>query len=187
MAGPVGRRQGYSSNLGVRSFLVWWQALFEGDGATTAIWELVVFWWQTQLEGDRATTAIWELEFLGDRPGWKMTGLHLQSGFSRFSLVASWKASGLHLHFGELVFTCGLAQFNFNVWPVFSWRQALENSLSVALSTLLAGQPMYVLGYCAAVSGSEMEWDGVACFLGLGLSAVSTLWNEWALLHVYFL
>ena len=32
-----------------------------------------------------------------------------------------------------------------------------------------------------------MVWDGVACFLGFGLSAVCTLWNEWALLHVYFI
>ena len=55
----------------------------------------------------------------------------------------------------------------------------LENSLSVALSTFSlagwptelagpAGQPMFVLVYCAAVSGSEMDCDGVACFPGFG-------------------
>ena len=31
-----------------------------------------------------------------------------------------------------------------------------------------AGQPMFVLVYCAAVSGSEMDCDGVACFPGFG-------------------
>ena len=55
----------------------------------------------------------------------------------------------------RFVVVAGLGHLN--VRPGFSWRRALENSLSVALSTLLAGQPMYVLVYCAAVSGSEME------------------------------
>ena len=77
VAGPVGRRQGYNSNLGTRDFLVagpvkrrkgyncnlgtrdfWGQAQLEGDRATTAIWELEIFWWQTQLENERATTVI---------------------------------------------------------------------------------------------------------------------------------
>ena len=31
-----------------------------------------------------------------------------------------------------------------------------------------AGQPMFVLVYCAAVSGSEMDCDGAACFPGFG-------------------
>ena len=39
---------------------------------------------QAQLEDDRATTAIWELEIFGGRPSWKVTGLQLQSGNSRF-------------------------------------------------------------------------------------------------------
>ena len=104
-AGPVGRRQGYNCNLGTRDF--WWQAQFEGDRATTAIWDLEIFWWQAQLKGERATTAIWELEIFwwqaqleGDRATtaiWELeifwwqvlscctaTGLLLQSGNSTF-------------------------------------------------------------------------------------------------------
>ena len=86
---------------------------------------------------------------LGGRPSWKMTGLQVQSGYSRFSLVA------------------GLAQFDCNVRPGFSWRRALENSLSVALSTLLSGQPMYVLVYCAALSLREVRWSEMESHVSL--------------------
>ena len=65
---------------------------------------------------------------------------------------------------------CGLGQFYCKVWPVSSWRRALEHSLSVALSPQLRW--------------SEMEW---LVSLVWGLSAGSTLWNEWILLHVYSL
>ena len=93
--------------------------------------------------------------------GWQAqleNGLQLQSGYSRFSLVA------------------GLAQFDCNVRPEFSWRRALENSWQWPCPPC-----------CPASQCMWRCWDGVACFLGLGLSAVCTLWNEWALLHVYFL
>ena len=91
VAGLVGRRQGYNCDLGTRDF--WGRAQLEGDRAATAIWELVVFWWQTNCYlGTRV---------LGGRPSWEMTGLELQSGYSRFSLVA------------------GLAQFDCNVRPGF--------------------------------------------------------------------
>ena len=48
------------------------------------------------------------------------------------------------------------------VWPVSSRRRALEHSLSVA-PCLPSCWPanVYVLVYCAAISGSEMEWDGL--------------------------
>ena len=63
----------------------------------------------------------------------------------------------VYLWAGPFLLRCGIC-----VRPGFSWRRALENSLSVALSTLLAGHPMYVLVYCAAnfveVRWSEMEW-----------------------------
>ena len=114
----------------------WWRAQLEGDRAATATANSWFVWWQTIAT---ATTAIWELEFWVVEPVGKWTATVMQSGYSRFSLVA------------------GLALFDCNVRPRFSWRRALENYLSLALSTLLSGQPMYVLVYCAAVSGSEME------------------------------
>ena len=67
-------------------------------------------------------------QLLGGRPNWKMTGLQLQSGYSRFSLVAGWPSS-----------------------------TAIENSLSVALSTLLSGQPMY--SSCIALLSPEVRWS----------------------------
>ena len=87
-------------------------------------------WWQTKAT---ATTAIWELEFwvVGPVGKWATTAIWVVGFF--------WW------------------QFDCNVRPGFSWRRALENYLAMALSTLLSGQPMYVLVYCAAVSGSEME------------------------------
>ena len=90
MAGPVGKRQGYNFNLGTRDF--WGQAQFEGDKATTAIWELEIFWWQAQVKGERAATAIWELEIFGGRPSWKATGLQLQSGNSNLFIFVWWQA-----------------------------------------------------------------------------------------------
>ena len=78
-----------------------------------------------------ATTAIWELEFWVVGP------------VGKWATTAIWV---LAVFFGGC-----------NVRPGFSCRRALENYLSMALSTLLSGQPMYVLVYCAAVSGSEME------------------------------
>ena len=123
------------------------------ERATIAIWEFEV-WWRAQLEGDRAATAACELvvclvadegdsyncylrtRILGGRPSWKM---------------------GYNCNLGTRAFLWWLGWFDCNVRPGFSWRRALENYLSMALSTLLSGQPMYVLVYCAAVSGSEME------------------------------
>ena len=57
----------------------------------------------------------------------------------------------------RFVVVAGLCHFNCDVGLDFLGGGALENSLSVALSTSLAGQPMYVVVYCAAVSGSELE------------------------------
>ena len=86
-----------------------------------------------------------------------MTGPQLQSGNSR---VFRWQAQ---LE-GDRATTA--------IWELEMIWRALENSLSVALSTLSlagwpaelagpAGQLMFVLVYCAAVSG-------VACFPGFG-------------------
>ena len=107
VAGPVGRRQGYTAIWELEIF--WWQAQLEGDRATTAIWELEIFWWQAQLEGDTATTAIWEPEvFFGGRPSWKATGPQLQSGNSCFfGGRHSWKATGLQLQSGNARFFGG--------------------------------------------------------------------------------
>ena len=64
---PVGRRQDCHGNLETRDF--WWQAQLEGDRATTAIWELVIFL------------------VAGPVGSCEATRLQLQSGYSRF-LVA---------------------------------------------------------------------------------------------------
>ena len=116
------------------------------------------------------------------------TGLQLRSGNSRFGGGPSWKATGLQLQSANSWFiwwqtkaTATTAIWELEFWvadPVGKWattanlgtrgflwwhlgflRRALENSLSMALSTLLSGQPMYVLVYCAAVSG--VRWSGM--------------------------
>ena len=124
------------------------------DRATIAIWELEV-WWRAQLEGDRAVTAVCELVVCLVADEGDSYDCYLGTRVWVVGPVGKWATTAIWV----------LAVF-FGGWagPVrlqcetgFSWRRALENYLSMALSTLLSGQPMYVLVYCAAVSGSEME------------------------------
>ena len=86
------------------------------------------------------------------------------------------------------MFICGLGHFNCDVGPDFSRGRALEHCLSVALClpSLLASQCM---SSCIALLSPEVRWSEMEWLVSLvlGPSAVSTLRNEWALLHVYSL
>ena len=132
MAGLVGKRQPTGLQLQSGNSRFGGGPSWKATGLQLQSANSCFFWWQRKAT---ATTAIWELEFwvAGPVGKWASTAMWI---LAVFSLVA------------------GLAHFDCNV-SGFSWRRAVKNSLSMALSTLLSGQPMYVLVYCAAVSGSE--------------------------------
>ena len=119
----------------------WWQALFEGDGAITAIWEFEGFLGMTGLllQSENSWFSAWwlvEKRLLGE-----MTSIEVRSLLTLPSQCAFWT------HVWELVFIC-------------------EQSLSVPTCVFLVCWPANVcprvLHYCLR----EVRWSGL--FLGFG-------------------
>ena len=85
--------------------------------------------------------------FVGGRPSWKAAGLLLQSGNSRFlGAGPDGRRQG---------YNCNLGTRGFLVAGPVKRRKGYNCNLGTR-GFLVAGR-MYVLVYCAAVSGSEME------------------------------
>ena len=145
------------------------------------------------MEGDGATTAIWELEIFGGRPSWKVTELQLQSGNSRLFGAGpvgrrqghncnlgtrdfldgrpSWKMTGLQLQSGNSRFlVAGLVgrrqgyNCNLGIRGFFGWEAHLEGDrVTTAIWELeiFGGRPSW------KVTGLQLQ-SGNSGFFGAG-------------------